>query len=140
MQLYLRLINKFLLHQCLVVMMIFLGLELGMVSFSFYNQPQWSANLYLGIRKTMYDTLGSYSANETSHAMWSEIQLEMTCCGVESYKDWFNPLFEDGNSVPDSCCLLPTAGCGTDVKNSLIVDDIIDTKVREYEDIVISIC
>lgn len=115
-------------HKCLVMLLIFLGLEIAMSSYSALNQPKWSADLYLGLRKTMYGTLSSYSVNDTSKAMWDEIQLEMSCCGVENYEDWFNPYFENGKSVPDSCCLLPLDGCGRDIKNSIAIDDIIEVK------------
>lgn len=37
--------------------------------------------------------------------------LQMRCCGVNSSADWRSFTLE-GNSVPDSCCLNVTTGCG----------------------------
>uniref|UniRef100_A0A8C7WWL8 CD63 molecule n=1 Tax=Oryzias sinensis TaxID=183150 RepID=A0A8C7WWL8_9TELE len=35
----------------------------------------------------------------------------LKCCGVNSSSDW-SYLDSDGNSVPDSCCINKTKGCG----------------------------
>lgn len=39
------------------------------------------------------------------------IHLQLKCCGVNSSSDW-SYLDSDGNSVPDSCCINKTKGCG----------------------------
>ncbi|XP_035244136.1 CD63 antigen-like [Anguilla anguilla] len=40
-----------------------------------------------------------------------EMQKDLKCCGMNSSADWtsFGP---DGTSVPDSCCIKQTLGCG----------------------------
>ncbi|XP_068600207.1 CD63 antigen [Brachionichthys hirsutus] len=40
-----------------------------------------------------------------------DLQRKLRCCGVNSSADWrsFTP---DGKSVPDSCCVVETKGCG----------------------------
>ncbi|XP_004070924.1 CD63 antigen [Oryzias latipes] len=40
-----------------------------------------------------------------------QIQENLKCCGVNSSSDW-SYLDSDGNSVPDSCCINKTKGCG----------------------------
>lgn len=41
----------------------------------------------------------------------THLHLQLKCCGMNSSADWrsFKP---DGNSVPDSCCVNVTTGCG----------------------------
>ena len=48
--------------------------------------------------------------------MWY-ILLQMDCCGVEGPKDWpeRSIAFNNTDSVPDSCCIENTDGCGVDV-------------------------
>ncbi|XP_032801942.1 CD63 antigen-like isoform X1 [Petromyzon marinus] len=50
------------------------------------------------------------------------MQKELQCCGVVHYQDWFNSTNwvtsdpNNPNSVPDSCCLNVTSGCGQDIR------------------------
>lgn len=41
--------------------------------------------------------------------------LQFKCCGADSYTDWYR---SDGwgnpRAVPDSCCVVKSAGCGHD--------------------------
>ena len=57
---------------------------------------------------------------------------KVNCCGAQGYQDWFHIGYLDGRSVPDACCLLPSQGCGQDIRGSSEVDDIIDTKVNSH--------
>ena len=59
--------------------------------------------------------------NETSQASqdmtssWDKLQTEMQCCGVKKYTDWGQvQIFNETQSVPDSCCITESAGedCG----------------------------
>lgn len=115
-------------HKCLVVLLIFLGIEIGMSALGAVRQPVWSVHLYHQVQQTMTDSLDAYSTNASSAAMWDEIQNEVSCCGVQSYSDWFVSGFGDGNSVPEACCLLPSVGCGQGVKGHNDIEDIIDTE------------
>ncbi|XP_075953556.1 CD63 antigen [Anarhichas minor] len=40
-----------------------------------------------------------------------KLQEDMKCCGGNSSTDW-RSFGKDGKSVPDSCCLTPSANCG----------------------------
>merc|ERR1719430_1295199 len=43
---------------------------------------------------------------------WDVVQSELKCCGVQTWQDWKNVTqFNDG-SVPDSCCIELSIGCG----------------------------
>uniref|UniRef100_A0A8C7WWI0 CD63 molecule n=1 Tax=Oryzias sinensis TaxID=183150 RepID=A0A8C7WWI0_9TELE len=44
-------------------------------------------------------------------AVQSFFSSSLKCCGVNSSSDW-SYLDSDGNSVPDSCCINKTKGCG----------------------------
>lgn len=41
----------------------------------------------------------------------THLNFQLKCCGVNSSSDWRN-FKDDGKSVPDSCCLKPSPGCG----------------------------
>ena len=58
------------------------------------------------------------SKNDRLKHDWDDIQSMFHCCGVVSYKDWFNPR-EFKYDVPTSCCAdkKPTKNCGDDVGN-----------------------
>lgn len=64
------------------------------------------------IRIQLKTNLESYkeNANTNVEIMWDYIQQEFTCCGIDSYKDWSNK-FND--SLPFSCCTVPTGAVGT---------------------------
>lgn len=41
---------------------------------------------------------------------WNVLQHDLSCCGVNSYKDW-------NDTIPESCCKVETAGCAKEVEN-----------------------
>jgi len=43
---------------------------------------------------------------------WDEIQEQFTCCGVENPGDWKKTISLGANNAPDSCCKIPSVGCG----------------------------
>lgn len=47
----------------------------------------------------------------TAKSYRQHLHFQLKCCGVNSSADWksFSP---GGNSVPDSCCVNVTKGCG----------------------------
>lgn len=55
--------------------------------------------------KTTMEQYRNVSFNETT-VVWDSIQKEFQCCGVESYKDWYNVTVLN-NSLPISCCAIP---------------------------------
>lgn len=62
--------------------------------------------------------------------LWKYHFLQMDCCGVVSYKDWFSTSFGKGEDVPDSCCLIVVEGCGKDIAHVAVPDDEVITEVR----------
>ncbi|KAB7496660.1 CD63 antigen [Armadillidium nasatum] len=82
--------------------------------------------LYVDLNDSMTTSQQYYSYNISDTQMWDEIQLEVNCCGVISYEDWFTTRYGNGSSVPDSCCLMVTKGCGANIaSNSDPGDEII---------------
>ena len=64
--------------------------------------------------------LSSYETNTWVQYKWDTIQREFTCCGgygyAQGYTDWKHTSMGGArNSVPDSCCLYETPGCGSDL-------------------------
>merc|ERR1719309_1824112 len=66
-------------------------------------------NMYIGMEN--YNTTGYDGVTLT----WDMVQSELKCCGVQNWQDWKNvkngTQFNDG-SVPDSCCIEKSFGCG----------------------------
>ena len=64
--------------------------------------------------------LSSYETNSWVQYKWDTIQREFTCCGgygyAQGYTDWKHTSMGGArNSVPDSCCLYESHGCGADL-------------------------
>lgn len=63
----------------------------------------------------MFKTEHQYLFNATVANEWDSIQKKFACCGVHKPTEWYDIL---GNgTVPDSCCIHPTEGCGNYSKN-----------------------
>ncbi|XP_039991864.1 CD63 antigen-like [Xiphias gladius] len=46
----------------------------------------------------------------------NSIQEKLSCCGADSYTDWFRSTgWENHDAVPDSCCVVKSEGCGQDM-------------------------
>ena len=64
--------------------------------------------------------LSSYETDSWVQYKWDTIQREFTCCGgygyAQGYTDWKHTSMGGArNSVPDSCCLYESPGCGLDL-------------------------
>jgi CD63 antigen len=63
----------------------------------------------------MRDQLVHYreKGNVASDIFWNNTQRDEKCCGVTSFVDWKqSPVLNETHSVPDSCCVTFTDGCG----------------------------
>jgi len=76
--------------------------------------------------KTLKQTMSSYSSPEMRETpyqssvgvLWDQIQLNLSCCGVEAFTDWSETPF-GSTQVPPSCCVDPqVASCGQNVDYS----------------------
>ena len=69
------------------------------------------------IQKHMKGTMEDYNKNATENGgvteAWDTLQRSYRCCGVGAPRDWDTLL---GKSVPDSCCVEESPGCGTDAR------------------------
>ncbi|KAJ8260173.1 hypothetical protein GJAV_G00177930 [Gymnothorax javanicus] len=64
------------------------------------------------VDSSIKDMVNKYNtSSEDVKKAVDKIQQELKCCGANSSADWakFGP---DGKSVPDSCCIKETQGCG----------------------------
>lgn len=44
---------------------------------------------------------------------WDIVQHELKCCGAQEYMDWKNTTYgQNGDAVPDSCCITDADECG----------------------------
>jgi len=63
----------------------------------------------------MIDSQKQYDGKNMTIATqtWDNLHKTLHCCGTTGYQSWSNNSFmESTNSVPDSCCLNYTMGCG----------------------------
>jgi len=67
------------------------------------------------VEKNMESSLSNYGKADYDGVTrtWDIVQHELKCCGAQEYMDWKNTTYgENGNSVPDSCCITDADGCG----------------------------
>ncbi|XP_028849967.1 CD63 antigen [Denticeps clupeoides] len=64
------------------------------------------------VDKGLKDLISDYNKTEAVKKAVDDIQRDLHCCGVNSPADWAN-FTTSGNSVPDSCCINITVGCGS---------------------------
>lgn len=81
------------------------------------------------IQANLVGTLNEYDINNATEKdgravvltkMWDTMQQSYGCCGVTHPRDWEKVYKESSHpkSVPDSCCLKETPGCGEDIRNN----------------------
>ncbi|XP_034551167.1 CD63 antigen [Notolabrus celidotus] len=63
------------------------------------------------VQDSLVDMIDKYNSTSQFKETVDKLQEDLKCCGVNSSADWraFKP---DRKSVPDSCCVNVTAGCG----------------------------
>ncbi|KAM8862994.1 CD63 antigen [Spinachia spinachia] len=64
------------------------------------------------VQDSLTDMISHYKngTNELRKGL-DQLQEDLKCCGVNSSSDW-SDFTSDGNSVPDSCCVTRSLGCG----------------------------
>ncbi|CDQ65704.1 CD63 antigen [Oncorhynchus mykiss] len=70
-------------------------------------------NLTVIVHESLNDMVTKYSngTDEFQKAL-DNLQIDLKCCGVINATDWRGNFGPGTNSVPDSCCVNDTAGCG----------------------------
>ncbi|XP_038048837.1 CD63 antigen-like [Patiria miniata] len=64
------------------------------------------------IEDSMNETLDEYFKNNATKTLLDNLQQDFKCCGVDSYKDWYQEYKRD--EVPKSCCKNETGTCPVD--------------------------
>nr|XP_027225947.1 tetraspanin-4-like [Penaeus vannamei] len=113
---------------CLSLLLLMVVTELAGTTLVYKKQHILGQALSNYMAHSMHITSVDYGLNISDTQLWDEIQMEMNCCGVVSYKDWFLTTFGNGTDVPDSCCLLVVEGCGKGVANLADPDDEVITE------------
>nr|XP_015822531.2 CD63 antigen [Nothobranchius furzeri] len=66
------------------------------------------------VNDSLTDMIGQYkNSSKDFQSSVDQLQEDWKCCGVNGSADWRN-FDSSGKSVPDSCCLNVTKGCGKD--------------------------
>ncbi|XP_068588919.1 CD63 antigen [Cebidichthys violaceus] len=64
------------------------------------------------VQDSLTDMISGYkNGTDDFRKTLDKLQEDMKCCGVNSSSDW-RSFGNDGKSVPDSCCVTPSANCG----------------------------
>lgn len=103
------------------------------------NKPHWEEAAQKEM-KVFLDNFGKKNQTIKKYDMWTPMQEQLKCCGINTYKDWGNAtVFSKAhkNAVPDSCCLKEvrdkpssgnnTASCGEDILT--LTEDEASTKI-----------
>lgn len=64
------------------------------------------------VQDSLVDMISNYNTSGTHfRETVDKLQEDLKCCGINSSADWrsFSP---EGDTVPDSCCIAETIGCG----------------------------
>ncbi|XP_070569502.1 CD63 antigen-like [Ptychodera flava] len=89
-----------------VLLVIILLLEIAAVIAGYVLQDE----IYDAVNKGLLDAQKDYvDDNEVVQETYDSLQSEVECCGANNYTDW---LKFPNQSIPDSCCVNETAGCG----------------------------
>jgi CD63 antigen len=68
------------------------------------------------LRDQVNKSLKIYGSDASVTKAWNEVQDHLECCGADNYTDWSDiPSVANTSSVPDTCCINPSPGCGTGV-------------------------
>lgn len=94
----------------LLIFIAFLAVICGVILITGRTELQHNVqNRTTAIVSNYSDTEGIKSSKPTI----ARIQHRLRCCGINSPSDW-KSILPDGKSVPDSCCIQSSKGCGKD--------------------------
>ncbi|KAE9556169.1 hypothetical protein FO519_000657 [Halicephalobus sp. NKZ332] len=99
--------KKFLLvaYICVVCLLLFAYLTIGIMGYFEGDSVRERVKYALHTTINRTHKAENYAVNQMA-VTWDEMQSALECCGVESYKDWFNFSGWPSNKfVPDSCCI-----------------------------------
>jgi len=95
-----------------VLLVILLLVEVAGIITGFVLKNKIQSTLNTG----MLEYLQGYDPNNNktiATETWDDMQKALQCCGTTGYQTWgSNVPMNQSNSVPDSCCMNITAGCG----------------------------
>lgn len=64
------------------------------------------------VQDSLADMIENYNSSTPEFRTYvDKLQMKMKCCGINSTADW-GSFTTDGDSVPDSCCVRISQGCG----------------------------
>ncbi|CAL1606459.1 unnamed protein product [Knipowitschia caucasica] len=64
------------------------------------------------VQDSLADMISNYNSSSPEFRdTVDKLQHDLKCCGVNSSADW-RSFSAEGNTVPDSCCITETEGCG----------------------------
>ena len=59
-----------------------------------------------------------YNSSKAMACMWDTVQNYLKCCGMNRFEEWHN--FLGADTVPDSCCVHYSLGCGHNINSTNI--------------------
>jgi len=73
----------------------------------------YKGDISSALRTELLIHMNSPYISESTRITWDRLQQDFTCCGVDTYSDWFKNIHWAGeNWVPDACCIKYELKCG----------------------------
>ncbi|CAF2038730.1 unnamed protein product [Rotaria magnacalcarata] len=96
----------------IAMIIVFAGLLIGVVLVIALNEQ-----MIISARKDLLDNIRQKPQEENNfRKKMDAIQRRLHCCGLDEYRDWFNPDIQSGETyVPDSCCIEEKFNCGKQI-------------------------
>jgi hypothetical protein len=124
-------------------LLIALLLELGITAGAFIMNEEVIKSLTSTLQDdivkynvTSNNTNGKYDLNPftTNLHHLDFLQIRLKCCGVQSYQDWeTNIKLAATNSLPDSCCKVPSINCGVGAMKKPMKNNVTSEEAKRNE-------
>ncbi|ESO09549.1 hypothetical protein HELRODRAFT_185361 [Helobdella robusta] len=120
--------NRTMMIVYMIMVVLVIILEIALVVAAHFN----SAQIEDKMASKMRETIPKYDLSNHEQGIgftWDKLQKTLKCCGVQIISDWYdgNSQMEYLQTVPDSCCIEPSVGCGKVGNHSLTSEYVKDT-------------
>lgn len=102
-------------YVCIVVTIIIFELSVGVAVFSMKSSVKTL------VIRTMHTAEAHYNSSKATACMWDAVQNYLQCCGMKRFEEWRH--FLGSETVPDSCCIHYSLGCGYHIHKANIHKD-----------------
>ena len=114
--------NKCLVMTYSVNLVLLLLLQIVAIVLISLQRSQLRSIIMEKMSRTLVDFTPEASKGSFKHTdAWNAMQTNLHCCGLTSYKNWMvNARYNGTGNLPDTCCVIRSAGCGLNTQTSLM--------------------